>query len=133
MEETNYDRKTVGIVTTDENSEISTPNEDEKEATTSRSVPMDDEPTYSRKTYWQKLSLFYKPKRNLLWTMMKRPFLFFTLPVVVYCGFTYGASIMWLNLITGTTSLIMSYPPYSFAADIVGLFSVAPLIGVAFG
>lgn len=65
--------------------------------------------------------------------MIWRPFTFVTLPVIVYCGFAYGCTVVWGLVTSGTTSLILSAPPYNFKASIVGLFSVAGLFGAICG
>lgn len=131
MEETNYERKSVGIVETTTVSVSDT----EKGAEPSTSTIPDSlaSETYRRKTYLDKLKVFGPSKPNKLWVMVKRPFTFVSLPVVVYCGFAYGCTVVWSNLMNGTTSLILSSPPYNFKASIVGLFSLASLIGTAVG
>lgn len=139
MEETNYDRKTVGVVEVIESSSSSTKEstlEDPeksagKPAPTTTSVESDT--VYTKKTYLQKLSLFGKPRPNKLLTMMWRPFTFVTLPVIVYSGFAYGCTVVWALLTSGTSSLILSSPPYNFKPSIVGLFSVASLLGCIVG
>lgn len=65
--------------------------------------------------------------------MMVRPLLFFSLPSVVYAGFSYGSNLIWFNVLNGTASLILSAPPYNFSSSMVGLTYVSPLIGVACG
>lgn len=40
---------------------------------------------------------------------------------------------MWFNVLNGTASLVLGGPPYNFAASMVGLSYVSPLIGVAIG
>jgi hypothetical protein len=65
--------------------------------------------------------------------MMIRPLLFFSLPSVVYAGFSYGSNLIWFNVLNGTASLILSAPPYNFSSSMVGLSYVSPLIGVACG
>ena len=139
MEETNYDRKTIGIVETIESSANSTrgsANADTEKGnglpeTTTTSVNSGE--VYKKKTYLQKLSLLDKPRPNLLLTMMWRPFTFVSLPIVVYSGFAYGCTVVWSLLSSGTSSLVLSSPPYNFKASIVGLFSVASLLGCFVG
>ncbi|KIW63577.1 hypothetical protein PV04_08565 [Phialophora macrospora] len=65
--------------------------------------------------------------------MVQRPFLLLSLPIIIYCGFAYGVSVMWSNLVNGTVSVVLSAPPYSFAPSIVGLFYIANLIGATVG
>ncbi|KAL2061685.1 hypothetical protein VTL71DRAFT_7062 [Oculimacula yallundae] len=134
MEETNYDRKTIGVVEVIASSSSATTNptnEPEKgngtpEYTTGGS-------SYKKKTFIQKMSLVDKPRPNQLLAMMRRPFVFISLPVVVYSGFAYGCTVVWALLISGTSSLVLSSPPYNFTPSIVGLFSVASLLGCIVG
>jgi hypothetical protein len=134
MEETNYDRKTVGIVETIGTPTVSISGE-EKGAHTA-SVSPASPPTgevYRRMTYLDKLKLFGTSKPFQLWTLMKRPFVFLSFPVVVYCGFAYGCTVIWFNIMNGLSSLILSSPPYNFKASIVGLFFLSFLIGAVIG
>lgn len=82
-----------------------------------------------RKTFRQKLALWDKPRKNMLWEMFKRPFLiFFRFPPVVYAGFLYGSGIIFFNILNASTSLILSSPPYNFKPSMVGLAYVSPII-----
>ncbi len=91
MEETNYDRMTIGIVESIESSANST-HDSGKDPEKGTEMPeptttsIETGPTYSKKTLLQKLSLLDKSRPNQLLTMMWRPFTFVTLPVVVYSG-----------------------------------------------
>jgi hypothetical protein len=91
MEETNYDRKTIGIVEAAESSSssIEASTDPEKGAGVPRQAAVDtsSDTIYHKKTYLQKLSLMDKPRPNKLLMMIRRPFTFVTLPVVLYCGF----------------------------------------------
>lgn len=53
--------------------------------------------------------------------------------VIFYAGFSYGSNLVWFNVLNGTASLVLGGPPYNFAASMVGLSYVSPLIGVAIG
>jgi len=138
MEETNYDRKTVGIVELVESTGSLTTghaNDTEKGARTTEAVAATTAAgtVYQKKSFWQKLSLKDKSRPNNLLTMIWRPFTFVSLPVVVYSGFAYGCTVVWALLNSGTASLILSSPPYNFKPSIVGLFSVASLLGCIVG
>lgn len=141
MEETNYDRKTVGVVETIDTPESSSLADGQEASNTEKGIQISERPspqgttagTYQKKTCFEKLALFGKPRPNQLWTMIKRPFMLVSLPVVVYCGFAYGCTVVWSNLMNGTSSLILSSPPYNFKASMVGLFSLASLLGTAVG
>lgn len=145
MEETNYDRAPIEMVTTPVDTpgtttptgKLSTSPDPEKAdaiptpASSSDHVPGVVE--YKPKTYLQKLSLVDKPRPLNLFRMMIRPLLFFSLPSVVYAGFSYGSNLIWFNVLNGTASLILGGAPYNFPASMVGLSYISPLIGVAIG
>jgi hypothetical protein len=146
MEETNYDRaplemvetpaETPGTVTPKEEP-LSTSSDPEKTAAIENAGSDINAGTgitqYTPKTYIQKLSLLDKKRPFHLFRMMIRPLLFFSLPSVVYAGFSYGSNLIWFNVLNGTASLILSAPPYNFASSMVGLSYVSPLIGVTCG
>lgn len=146
MEETNYDRPPLEMV----QSPTDTPGTmTPKEGTLSSSldpektgiIPTSDSNSdnapgaveYKSKTYVQKLSLLDKKRDFNLFRMMIRPLLFFSLPSVVYAGFSYGSNLIWFNVLNGTASLILGSAPYNFPASMVGLSYISPLIGVAIG
>jgi hypothetical protein len=135
MEETNYDRKTVGVVQahSSSNSIEGSAVDTEKGNHTARTQDINIVTEYRTKTFWQKLSLVDKKRPNNLLTMFWRPFTFVALPVVLYSGFAYGCTVVWALLNSGTASLILSSPPYNFKASIVGLFSLASLLGCIVG
>ena len=146
MEETNYDRAPLEMVNTPNDTpgtatlkegEFSTSSDPEK---TGAIIPAESNTDatpglveYKPKTYIQKLSLLDKKRDFHLFRMMIRPLLFFSLPSVVYAGFSYGSNLIWFNVLNGTASLILSAPPYNFSSSMVGLSYVSPLIGVACG
>lgn len=118
MEETNYDRAPLELVTTPTNTpgattpkeaELSTSPDPEKAGTTIEPDSDNDHSAgtvhYARKTYFQKLSLLDKKREFHLFRMMIRPLLFFSLPSVVYAGFSYGSNLVWFNVLNGTASL----------------------------
>ncbi|EHK98148.1 putative Uncharacterized MFS-type transporter [Glarea lozoyensis 74030] len=143
--ETNYDRAPIETVETSEPSPgISTPegefqSSSDPEKTSALGSPepitetlagtIDDKP----KTYFQKLALLDKKRDFHLFRMMVRPLLFFSLPSVVYAGFSYGSNLIWFNVLNGTASLILGGAPYNFSSSMVGLTYLSPLIGVAVG
>lgn len=161
MEETNYDRGSVNrqqpsqphqTPTSSITSAEDTPkfpalpqtiNESEKQIKQS-SIPShttDIEPgimtiTQAPKSYVSKLRLFEPQtfdKPNKLLGMVLRPLIFLTFPVIAYAGFCYGSSLVWFNVLNGTTSLILGSQPYSFKPSMVGVSYVSPLIGVFVG
>ncbi|KAI9740486.1 MAG: hypothetical protein M1834_005066 [Cirrosporium novae-zelandiae] len=140
MEETNYDRKTVGIVETSApdlvaKSTAFDPEKGIKAAPESASALAEGKELavvniYMQKTFLQKLSLMDRPRPNMLWPRFKLTVNFFSWPVVVYAGFAYGSTLIWFNVLNGTASIILSEPPYNFSTSIVGLSYVSALIGV---
>lgn len=88
------------------------------------------------KTYLQKIRLFEPgafSKPNRLPRMVARPLIFLTFPIIAYSGFCYGSNLVWFNVLNATASLILSGEPYNFAASMVGLSYLSPLIGVFLG
>ena len=145
MEETNYDRAPLELASAPiytpetmpkENTSVTTA-DPEKNASAGVLNPIQDARVgnvpYTPKLYLQKLSLLDKKRDFYLFRMMIRPLLFFSLPSVVFAGFSYGSNLIWFNLLNGTASLILSGPPYNFPSSMVGLAYVSPLIGVACG
>ena len=87
-----------------------------------------------RKSFYTKLKVFDKQELrypNRLKSMALRPLIFLSFPVISYAGFSYGSSLVWFNVLNGTTSLILSGKPYEFSSSIVGLTYLSPLIGMA--
>jgi hypothetical protein len=146
MEETNYDRAPLDMVTTPTDTPgtatpkegtISSSDDPEKTAAAVKSDSNSDNSAgivhYEPKTYIQKLALLDKKREFNLFRTMLRPLLFLSLPSVVYAGFSYGSNLVWFNVLNGTASLILSAAPYNFSSSMVGLSYVSPLIGVACG
>ena len=85
------------------------------------------------KSFSSKLKLFDKQTLrypNRLKDMVLRPLIFLSFPVIFYAGFSYGSSLVWFNVLNGTTSLILSGKPYGFSSSIVGLAYISPFIGM---
>ena len=102
---------------TPKDSPLSTSSDPEK---TGAVIPSESNPDvtsglvdYKPKTYIQKLSILDKKRDFHLFRMMIRPLLFFSLPSVVYAGFSYGSNLIWFNVLNGTAYLILSAPPYN--------------------
>ena len=86
-----------------------------------------------RKPFYHRLKLFDKQQLqypNRLKDMILRPLIFLSFPVISYAGFSYGSSLVWFNVLNGTTSLILSEKPYGFSSSTVGLAYFSPLIGM---
>ncbi|KAJ4391132.1 hypothetical protein N0V93_004747 [Gnomoniopsis smithogilvyi] len=144
LEETNYDRKTVGVVE-------GTPSPDPSDAeavdgSSSEKKPAAETATnaaetqgspspgsstpYKRKTYWEKLALWDKPRTFVMhwraWQILK----LLSWPVIFYAGFSYGTYLVWFNILNATASIILGGAPYNFTPAIVGLSYIACILGV---
>lgn len=93
MEETNYDRATVGVV--EDTTAAETPSnklvDDEKAVGTVQPPASTTESAtgsnYSHKTFWQKISLRDAPRPNRFFHRMKQQLAFLAWPVVFYAGY----------------------------------------------
>ena len=141
MEETNYSRP---IILSQENdpetpeslNNVSESEDKQNDGTDVEASKGSSKEGTSHKTYLDKLKLvrsFDIHKPNHLLSMASRPPVFLTFPVIFYAGICYGSSLVWFNVLNGTTSLILAGPPYNFAASLVGVSYVSPLSGVAIG
>ncbi|CAK7236227.1 hypothetical protein SBRCBS47491_009566 [Sporothrix bragantina] len=152
MEETNYDRATIGVVEDGSTSaavvagSVSADVEKAGDNTTkgdtqavasasdAGSVPGQAASiVYPTKTYWQKLALRDKPRPNRFFHRVKQQLFFLTWPVVFYAGFSYGSYLIWFTVMNATASIILGGAPYNFSAAMVGVSYVAPLIGTVVG
>lgn len=138
MEETNYDRTTVGVVVLDRpvapptraSAAADTGHEPEQKAVTPAEDLHVSPPT---KTFAQKLSLKDKPRRQLMHVRVLQQLRFVTWPNVFYAGWAYGSTLIWFNVLNATASVVFTAPPYNFSPALVGVTYVACLIGVALG
>ncbi|RFU30108.1 hypothetical protein B7463_g6204, partial [Scytalidium lignicola] len=132
MEETNYTRKTVGVVESDN---VSTPTSKEPSATekgfeSSSSNPDTAGLQPSTKTFIQKLTFLDTSKRQTMHVRATQALSFFAWPVIFYAGFAYGSSLIWFNVLNATASIILGGAPYNFSAAMVGLSYIACCLGV---
>lgn len=87
------------------------------------------------KSFAQKLKLWQSAdleKPNRIGDMILRPLQYFSFPVIFFCGFYYGSSLVWFNVLNGTAALILS-GQYGFSTSMVGVSYVAALLGAAVG
>lgn len=141
MEETNYHRAPqLSVEPAETTVEISTSQQGDAEKNASVSSPAPSTrvgiTSTSGKTLLQKMALFRRQdldQKNNLKGMVLRPLIFLSFPVIFAAGFMYGSILCYFNVLNGTTSLILSAPPYNFSSSMVGLTYVACLIGVSFG
>lgn len=158
LEETNYDRDSVGVVqgtetppalagsaaAADDDTEAvkvtMTTGEETTKSTTEKTVApsVPGEPvagtgettTYQRKTYRQKLALWDKPRPFMMHWRAWEILKFLSWPVVLYAGFSYGSYLIWFNILNATASIILGGAPYHFSPAIVGLCYLACILGV---
>ncbi|KAJ5232621.1 hypothetical protein N7468_005577 [Penicillium chermesinum] len=140
MEETNYVRNQVGAATianvrigSSQSSANSSGVHDPEKATTvsDQPSPPEEGSVYTKKTYFQKLSLLGpKQTHNTMFRRLWQSLYFLTWPVVFYAGFSYGSYLVLFNILNGTASLILGGPPYNFGSSMVGLSYVSCCLGV---
>ncbi|KAI1098966.1 putative MFS transporter [Jackrogersella minutella] len=132
MEETNYDRRTVGIV-----AEASPDVEKSKEASKDESNSVEriaspeGRPSTVPKSIWQKMSVVDKPRPFMMHYRAWQSLKLLSWPVVFYSGFSYGTYLIYFNILNATSSIILGAPPYNFRPSLVGLSYVSCMIGVA--
>lgn len=137
MEETNYVRKTTGIVASTDAAQPETilQSDEEKTATVTKAVGSDGsgEVYDAPKTFVQKLALWHPtPGKGMLRRALDS-LKFLGWPVIFYSGFSYGSYLIWFNVLNGTASIILSAPPYNFSSSMVGLSYLSCVIGVVVG
>jgi len=112
MEETNYDRSTVGVV--NHGTKASGEPKDglvssEKSPATAAGSPETGSleagnTTYKEKTFVQRLALWDAPRKQRMpyrfWLSLKLT----TWPVIFYSGFSYGSYLIWFNVSDGLSA-----------------------------
>jgi MFS family permease len=132
MEETNYNRKTTGIV-----ADLDTPpSEPAMEKDTEKNPTVLSIPTTEHgppKTFAQKLALWVPQPGQPMLQRAIRSLSYLTWPVIFYAGFSYGSYLIWFNVLNATASIILGGPPYNFSPSMVGLSYVSCTLGVIIG
>ncbi|RMY23093.1 hypothetical protein D0867_02274 [Hortaea werneckii] len=90
------------------------------------------------RSYVQKLMPFIRWKgrptvKQTLWMMIRPLLIIVRFSNVTWAGFIYGINLSWYQVMNGTTSPILSAPPYNWSASLVGCIYVGPIVGAAFG
>lgn len=124
MEETNYNRHSIlndeakvasaaPTATSDDESKIY---DDKSPYHHAELEPVPSNTQFTKKSYLAKLKMFdhRRPLKHFGFGVL-RPLKLMTFPIIAYCGFNYGASLIWYNVLNATASLIFSGPPYNFA------------------
>ncbi|KAI4862418.1 putative MFS transporter [Hypoxylon rubiginosum] len=139
MEETNYDRRTVGIVaeTGDRVIETGPDSEKNKEASADTTDPAErlsspePPPAVSTKTFLQKMTILDRPRPFMMHYRAWQSLKLLSWPCVFYSGFSYGTYLIYFNILNATASIILGAPPYNFGPSLVGLSYISCVIGVA--
>lgn len=136
MEETNYTRKTIGIVVDQDqpfNQAVKEGAYDLEKNTSKTQIGSGQEPLNSiPKTFVQKLSLWHPTPGP---SMIRRAIVslrYLQWPVIFYAGFSYGSYLIWFNVLNATSSLILG-GVYNFKSSMVGLSYLSCCIGVVLG
>lgn len=88
---------------------------------------------YTRKTYWQKLSIVDKKRPNRMLDIFIGPFKGFTYPCIVYAGLMYGANaLVWSGVQNATTGTVYT-TRYGFSTSGVAAAYSAGIIGAIIG
>jgi MFS family permease len=137
MEETNYVRKTSGVVAVANTPlpEQSLQDDREKSPTITKATDSEEvgEVYGHPKTFIQKLSLWHPTPGKAMLQRAIDSLKFLSWPVIFYAGFSYGSYVIWFNVLNATASVILSAPPYNFSASMVGLSYLSCTIGVVVG
>lgn len=89
----------------------------------------------SPKSFLSKLSLYDRRsfrQPNHLFERAWRPLALLSFPLIFWCGFMYGAGLIFFNVLNDSAALILGGPPYNFGPSSVGLAHIGPIIGVFF-
>lgn len=122
LEETNYTRKTMGVIVPGSTTPESTAMADPEKTQPSTFPPVESAEAGSmEKSFASKLSLWQvSPGQNML-RRAQRSLQYLSWPVIAYCGFSYGSYLILFNILNATASIILGGEPYNFSASMVGL------------
>jgi hypothetical protein len=137
MEETNYVRKSSGVVATTDTAlhEPNLTSDEEKTVTVSNTIgSYTSAEMYSPpKSFGQRLALWHPTPGKPMLQRAIDSLKYLGWPVIFYAGFSYGSYLIWFNVLNGTASVILSAPPYNFSSSMVGLSYLSCCIGVIVG
>ncbi|TKA78380.1 hypothetical protein B0A55_04724 [Friedmanniomyces simplex] len=137
MEETNYDRSTVGVV--NQGTKASLEPEGGLVSSEKSAIAADSPETgsleagntkYKEKTYLQRLSVWDSSRKQRMPYRMMLSLRLVSWPVVFYAGFSYGSYLIWFNVLNATASIILGGAPYNFSSSMVGLSYLSCMLGV---
>lgn len=141
MEETNYDRATVGVVATaaPTGSQLVVPNREEKGAEGRDLGPTIEPPgtpappPRKPKGFLKRMAIIDKPRPFMMHYRVWQSLKLLSWPVVFYSGFSYGTYLIYFNILNATSSIMLGGPPYNFRPAMVGLAYISCVIGVTAG
>ncbi len=145
MEETNYDRATLGNVPTVTGSEAAAGYVSEKKGSeeggesTSPVESPDESPepvgdiVGKPKSFWQRMSIIDKPRPFMMHYRAWQSLKLLSWPVVLYSGFSYGTYLIWGSILNATSSIILGGEPYNFSPAMIGLTYTSCMVGATVG
>jgi hypothetical protein len=136
MEETNYQRKIIGVVISSDSSPAALDRDlvgqEKMQPVTSQSGASVEAGTVT-KPFVQKLSIWQPMPGQSMVGRAKRSLQYLSWPVIAYCGFSYGSYLILFNILNATASIILGGAPYNFSASMVGLSYLSCVVGVIIG
>lgn len=93
-------------------------------------VSVDEPPSYGPpKSFVQKLSVTSGFKKKfMMWQYIKNIACMYRLPIVLWSGFLYGATLIWYTVMNATEAMVLAAPPYNFSSAMCGLAYLSPCI-----
>jgi hypothetical protein len=89
----------------------------------------DAAPQKPLKTYRDKVSFTGRIRSEFVLShLLMSPIKMVQFPVILWCGFLYGSSLVWFNLMIATEAMILGAPPYSFSSSMCGLAYISAAI-----
>lgn len=100
-------------------------------------APIEFDPAFPKKTYWQKLRLFDAPATitaaSYLQQMYQPLEMLVTIPAIAHVALVYGILVGLGDVMSTTLSTFLPEAPYNWSSDSVGLMSLPRMIGVTLG
>ena len=133
LEETNYSRKTTGIVADFDTPPSEPTVEKDTEKNPAAVLPVPKTSYRPPKTFAQKLKVWKPQPGQPMVARAVRSLSYLTWPLIFYSGFSYGSYLIWFNVLNATASIILGGPRYNFRPSMVGLSYLSCTLGVILG
>lgn len=99
---------------------------------------LEDAPTVStlvnsatkERSYRERLALFNKTDTEIRHHFYQPLIVLFRIPAVMYAAITFGSLIAWYSVLLSVMAVNLVQPPYNFNSSQVGLFFLAPFVGL---